>query len=97
MKNMRIFPIDRRVRFTENVNSSDIYIRFTETGSPIAYGQSALFLNRYFPEYPFVRVYGPGNEECLIVSDFSLEKVLERFDEHQQLVDDTCIRIMEVV
>lgn len=95
--NKDILTTDKSVRIAECMDSGDIYIHFMEDGTPVAYEQSALLLHRYFPEYPVIRVSGPGSREDRAIKGFPLEEVLERFDARRLQVDDTCIRIMGVV
>ena len=84
------------IKAMEKTNGGDIYIHFTDKCLPVAYGQSAVRLNSYFPEFPIINTLCSDNGRHDVVTGFSLERVVERFMGHHQLVDDRCIHIMNV-
>lgn len=84
------------IKTREGRNVSDIYIYFTEGYSPIAYGKSALFLERHFPQFSVKHVLDSDNKEYFAVWGFPLEAVIERFEGYHQLVDDKYIQIIDV-
>lgn len=89
---------EEEIERTERANGSDIYIRFMANGiTPVAYENSAVFLNRCFPQYPVVQTRDDaGSREYRMVAGFSLEEVLERFAACQVWVDDFSVRIQNV-
>lgn len=84
------------IKAMEKTNSGDIYIYLTDKCQPVAYGLSAIRLNRYFPEFSIVNTLCSDNECHDLVTGFPIERVVARFMGYNQLVDDRCIHIMDV-
>lgn len=85
------------VKDREGRNVNDIYIYFfTEGYSPIAYGKSALLLEKDFPQFRVKRVLDSDNKEYFAVWGFPLEPLIKKFDGYHQLVDDKCIQFIDV-
>lgn len=93
---MNRLTITDYIKAREGRNVSDIYIYFTEGYSPIAYGKSALLLEKHFPQFCVKRVLDSDNKEYFAVWGFPLEEVLKKFEGHHQMVDDKYIQFIDV-
>lgn len=93
---MNKLTITDYVKARESRNISDIYIYLTEVYSPIAYGKSALLLEKHFPQFCVKCVLDSDNEEYFAVWGFPIEPVLEKFEGCHQLVEDKCIQFIDV-
>lgn len=80
----------------ESMNVSDINIFLYEDG-PVVFDASASHLQLYFPEMEIEKVLCSDRKSHKVIRGFVLETVLERLTRYPCLVDDDCIRVMEVV
>lgn len=84
------------IKGMESANVSEIYIFLHEDG-PVVFDASAAHLQFYFPEMEMESVLCSDSKRHRIIRGFALEPVLERLAKYPCLVDDECIRIIEVL
>lgn len=79
----------------EQDNSDDIYIWFIGMEHPLVFGRSAVCLNSYFPEMNVSLSAGIESVEYEFVTA-PVHEVLDKFSPYCQLLDDHCLRILNV-
>lgn len=84
-----------QISINESLNQNDICIYFNMY-EPVAYGKSALFLHSIFPELKIENIRNNTGDNSELIMGFSLEKVLSCLDDCEILIDDDCIRIINI-
>lgn len=86
-----------QIKTAESKNTEGICIYFAKDGSPVAFGESAVRLHEYFPEFDLSEVPSTEGDISKMICGFTLEAVITRFQKgHKMLVDDERIQIMNI-
>lgn len=84
-----------QISINESLNKNDICIYFN-MDKPVAYGNSALFLHSIFPELKIENIRNNTGGKSELIMGFSLEKILSHLNHCEVLIDDDCVRIVDI-